>query len=165
LATLDFSCNTPVRLLDVHADASGDISDDLVAYTHAASFAHSTGFFSQYEGANMSPFIVDTLLWGLESFPCQDGDISTQADLMPYRPLLPPTVVWAGLTILHRVGPFWIPLAVLSLAFLVCRMQLGQPVSLGKRLFWGLLTILLGPFGLLAYLFSRRKKRRVAKNA
>ena len=113
----------------------------------------------------MSPFIVDTLLWGLESFSCQDGDISTQADLVRYRPLLPPTVTWAGLTILHRVGPFWIPLVVLSLAYLIWRMQLGQPASLGKRLVWVLLAILLGPFGLLAYLFTRRKKRRVAKEA
>jgi len=165
LSTLDFSCSTPVRLLDVHADVSGDIRDAPVAYTHAVGFAHSTSFFSQYKGANMSPFIVDTLLWGLESFPCQDGDISTQADLVRYRPLLPPTVSWAGLTILHRVGPFWIPLVVLSLAYLVWRMQLGQPASLGKRLVWVLLTILLGPFGLLAYLLSRRKKRRMAKMA
>ena len=165
LSTLDFSCRTPVRFLDVHAGLSGNVSDRFIAYTHAASFAHSTSFFSQYEGANMSPFIVDTLLWGLESSPCQDGDISTQADLVRYRPLPLPTVTWAGLTILHRVGPFWIPLVVLSLAYLVWRMQLGQPTSLGKRLVWMLLTILLGPFGLLAYLLTRRKKRRVAKEA
>jgi hypothetical protein len=165
LSTLDFSCNTPVRLLDVHANASGDIRDDLVAYTHAASFAHSTSFFSQYEGVNMSPFIVDTLLWGLESFPCQGRDTSSQADLVRYRPLLPPTVSWASMTILHRVGPFWILLVVLSLACLVWRMRSGQPASLGKRLVWILLAILLGPLGLLAYLFARRKKRRVAKGA
>ena len=113
----------------------------------------------------MSPFIVDTLLWGLESFPCQGGDTSSQADLVRYRPLLPPTVSWASMTILHRVGPFWILLVVLSLACLVWRMQSGQPASLGKRLVWVLLTILLGPLGLLAYLFARRKKRRVAKGA
>ena len=163
LSTLDFSCSIPVRMLDVHADVSGDVSDGLVTYTHAASFAHSTSFFSQYEGAQMSPFIVDTLLWGLESFPCQGGDISTQADMVRYRPLFPPTVSWAGLTILHRVRPIWILLIVLSLALLIWRMQLDQPVSLGKRLFWVLLTILLGPFGLLAYLLTRQKKRHVAK--
>jgi penicillin V acylase-like amidase (Ntn superfamily) len=164
-SSLDFSCRTPVRLLNVHADVSGDIRDELVAYTHAASFAHSTSFFSQYEGVNMSPFIVDTLLWGLESFPCQDGGISTQADLVRYLPLPPPTVAWAGLTILHRVGPFWIPLMALSLACLVWRMRLGRPASLGNRLVWVLMTTLLGPFGLLAYLFARWKKHRVAQEA
>jgi len=162
---IDFSCRTPVRLLDVHAEVSGDISDKFVAYSHAASFAHSTSFFSQYEGANMSPFIVDTLLWGLESFPCQDGGLSTQADLVRYRPLLPPSVSWAGLTILHRVGPTWILLTVLSLAFLIWRMALDQPASLGQRTVWVLLTILLGPYALLAYLLTRRKKRHVAKAA
>jgi choloylglycine hydrolase len=161
-SSLDFSCRTPVRLLNVHADVSGDISDELVAYTHAASFAHSTSFFSQYEGVSMSPFIIDTLLWGLESFPCQEGDISTQAGLVRYRPLLPPTVSWAGLTILNRVGPVWILLTVLSLALLIRRMFVDQPLSLGQRLAWVLFTILLGPCALLAYLLIRRKKRRMA---
>ena len=165
LSSLDFSCRTPVRLLDVHADVSGDVSDELVAYTHAASLAHSTSFFAQYEGAKLSPFVVDTLLWGLESFPCQDGDISTQADLVRYRPLLPPTAIWAGLTVLRHVWPVWILLTVLSLAYLIWRIALGQPASLGQRLIWVLVTILLGPFGLLAYLLTRRKKRRAAKVA
>jgi len=164
-SSVDFSCHTPVMLLDVHADVSGDISDKLVAYSHAASFTHSTSFFSQYEGANMSPFIVDTLLWGLESFSCQDGDISIQADSVHYRPLLPPTVSWAGLTILHRVGPIWILLTVLSLALLIWQMVFGQPTTVGQRLVWVMLTILLGPLALLAYLLTRRKKRHVAKAA
>ncbi|MBM3134720.1 MAG: linear amide C-N hydrolase [Chloroflexi bacterium] len=162
-SSLDFSCRTPVRLLDVHADVSGDVSDEFIVYTHAASFAHSTSFFSQHEGMSLSPFLVDTLLWGLESFPCQDSDTSTQADLVLYRPMLPPTVSWAGLAVLHRVGPFWIPLVALSLAFVVWRIALGQPSSLGRRLTWVLVTIILGPFGLLAYLLAQRKKRQVAQ--
>jgi len=165
LSTLDFSCSTPVRLLDIHADVSGNISDELVAYTHVASFAHSTNFFSQYEGVSMSPFIVDTLLWGLESFSCQDGDISAQADLVHYRPLLPPTVGWAGLTILHRVGPTWILLIMLSLAFIIWRMFMDQPMSLGQCFIWVLLATLLGPCALLAYLLFRQKKRRMARAA
>jgi penicillin V acylase-like amidase (Ntn superfamily) len=165
LSTLDFSCSTPVRLLDIHADVSGNISDELVAYTHVASFAHSTNFFSQYEGVSMSPFIVDTLLWGLESFSCQDGDISTQADLVHDHPLLPPTVGWVGLTILHRVGPTWILLTMLSLAFIIWRMFVDQPMSLGQRFVWVLLTILLGPCALIIYLLFQKKKRRVAEAA
>lgn len=159
-SSLDFSCHTPVRLLDVHADISGDVGDEFNSYSHTASFAHSTSFFSKYEGMNMSPILVDTLLWGVESFPCQDGEISVQADLVRFRPLIPPTVNWAGLTVLHRVGPFWIPLVVLSLAYVVWRMASGQPTSPSKRLAWAFITILLGPFGLLVYLLAQRKKRR-----
>lgn len=162
-SSLDFSCRTPVKVLDVHADVSGDISGKLVTYTHADSLAHSTRFFTEYEGISMSPLLVDTLLWGLESFPCQDGDHSTQADLVRYRPLLPPTVTWAGLMLLHRVGPFWIPLVVLSLAVVIWRMASSQPTSLGERLIWVLVTIFLGPLGLLAYLLIRRKKHQIGK--
>ena len=162
-SSLDFSCKTPVKLLDVHTDLSGDVSDDFVAYTHQASFTHTRNFFSQYQGVSVPPLLADTLLWGLESFPCQDGDISTQADLVLYHPLIPPTVGWAGLMILHRVGPFWILLVVLSLAFVIWRMATGYPSSTSKRLVWVLVTIILGPFGLLAYLLSQRKKHRIAK--
>jgi penicillin V acylase-like amidase (Ntn superfamily) len=159
LSDVDFSCRTPVRLLDVHADVSGDIHDELVDYTHGASYAHSTIFFTQYEGFTQPPFLVDTLLWGLESSPCQADDASTQADLVRYHPLLPPTVTWAGLSILHRVGPFWVPLVGLSLAIVIWRMALGHPSTLGRRLAWALATIILGPIGLLAYVFAQRKKR------
>ena len=106
---------------------------------------------------------MDTLLWGLESSPCQAGDASTQAELVSYRPLLPPTVTWAGLTILHRVGPFWVPLVGLSLAIVIWRMALGHPSTPGRRLAWALATIILGPIGLLAYLLSQRKSRQLVK--
>jgi len=160
LAALDFSCRTPVRLLDVHADLSGDVSDSLVAYSHKASFAHSIVFFTQYEGYTMSPLLVDTLLWGLESFSCQDGGLPTQANLVRYRRVLPPAAAWAGLTILHRVGPFWVPLLVLSLACLVWRMRLELPAFWGKQLVWVLVTLVLGPLGLLAYVLARWRKHR-----
>ena len=161
-SNLDFSCGTPVMLLDVHAEVSGDISNTLVPYTHTASYAHSTLFFSQYKSVSMSPFIIDTLLWGLESYSCQDDDTSTQADLEHYHPLLPPTVGWAGLTILHRVGPIWILLIMLSLAFIIWRLFVDHPLSLGQCIVWVLLTILLGPCALLAYWRFRQKKRRMA---
>jgi len=157
-ASLDFSCKTPVEVMDVHANLTGDISNKFIPYTHSASFTYTTDFFKQFQRV-MSPIMIDTLLWGLESFPCQDGDISTQTDLALYRPLIPPTMKWAGLMILHRVVPFWIPLVVLSLAYVVWLMAIGQPSSSGKRLTWALVTLILGPLGLLAYLLSHQKKR------
>jgi penicillin V acylase-like amidase (Ntn superfamily) len=164
-SSLDFSCRTSARLLDVHADVSGDIRSKLVAYTHADSFAHSTRFFTEYGGMSTSPLLVDTLLWGLESFPCQDGDLSTQTDLVRYRPLLPPTATWAGLMLLHRVGPFWIPLVMLSLAVVTWRMASDQPLPLSKRLAWMLTTIVLGPFGLLTYLLVQLIRPSTSKNS
>jgi penicillin V acylase-like amidase (Ntn superfamily) len=161
-SSLDFSCRTPVRMLNVHADVSGNFSNKFIDYTHAASFAHSKIFFTQYEGNTMSPLLVDTLLWGLESFPCQGDNISSQGDLVRYRPLLPQTGNWAGRMALHRVVPFWILLVGLSLAGLVWCMSSGYPSSTGQRLVWVLVTIILGPFGFLAYLLSRRKKHRIA---
>lgn len=112
---------------------------------------------------SLPSFLVDALLRGMESFSCVDGGISTQPDLTLYHPLLPPTVTWGGLKVLHRVWPIWILLVVLSLAFVIWRMALGQPASLGRRLVWMLVTILLGPLRLPAYLLTHRKKRRVAK--
>jgi hypothetical protein len=106
---------------------------------------------------------VDTLLWGLESFPCRDDDLSTQTDLVRYRPLLPPTATWAGLMLLHRVGPFWIPLVALSLAVIIWRIASDQPSPLGRRLVWVLSTVVLGPLGLLAYLLVQRKKHQKVK--
>jgi hypothetical protein len=69
---------------NVEANRSRDVSDKFVAYTLVASFIHRTSSFLQYEGANISPFIVDTTLWGLESFPCQESDILIYGDLMRY---------------------------------------------------------------------------------
>jgi hypothetical protein len=107
---------------------------------------------------DMSPILVDTLLWGLESFSCQGDDASFRMGQKSYHPLIPVTVRWAGLTLWHRVGPFWIPLLLLSLAYIAWRMSVGQLTSYGKRIFWLLLTTLLGPFGLIAYLLKQRNK-------
>ena len=152
-------------MLDVHTDVSGDISDDLVAYTHDVSFKHSNRFFTEYEGVSMSPILVDTLLWGVESFPCQEGESALQGGLIRYHPLIPPTIIWAGLTVLHRLWPVWALLLGLSLAYLFWCMAADKPTSMSKRLLWVLVTILLGPFGLLAYLVARRVKRRPLKAA
>ncbi len=156
---LDFSCHPPIKHLDVHADVSGDISDELITYTHAAGFSYTTSFFEQFGGMDMSPILVDTLLWGLDSFSCQDDGLPIQAGLVTYHPLVPVTVSWAGLMLWHRVGLYWILLVVLSLAYVIWRMVVRSPISSRKRLFWLLVTTLLGPFGLLAFVLTQRKKQ------
>jgi len=158
-AGLDFSCHTPIKYLDVHADVSGNISDELKTYTHAAGFSYTTSFFEEFGGMDMPPILVDTLLWGLESFSCQDDDLPIQAGLVTYHPLVPVTVSWAGLMLCHRVGLYWILLVVLSLVYVIWRMVGGYPASSRKRLVWLLATTLLGPFGLLAFALAQRKKQ------
>jgi hypothetical protein len=164
-ADLDFSCRTPVRLLDVHANVSGDISDDLVAYSHALGYAHGIIFFTQYEGFSMSPFLVDTLLRGMESFPCQEGEISAAMDLERYHPLIPPTIIWAGLTVMHRLWPVWALLLGFSLACLLWLVAADKQITMSKRLLWVLVTVVLGPVGLLVYLVTRQRRRRTVKAA
>lgn len=147
-------------MLDLQTQVSGDVHENLTAYSHNVSFRHSNRFFTEFEDVSMSPIMVDALLWGVESFPCQEGESTFQGSLIRNRPLIPPTMIWAGLTILHRLWPVWVVLLGLSLAFLFRRMALDKPATLSTRLVWVLVTIILGPIGLLAYLAAKRVKRR-----
>jgi pilus assembly protein TadC len=77
--------------------------------------------------------------------------------------LLPPPVLWAGLAIFYWVWPVWVPLTLLSLAYVAWRMARGAPGSWIKRLAWMLVVLLLGPFGFLAYVLAQRRRRRTAE--
>ena len=142
----------------------GDVSEAFVDYTHAESFAHSRIRFAEGP-VTLPPFLVRWLLCGVESFPCMEDRVSTPSDALRYRPLLPVPVRWAGLTIFRRSWRNWLVLTVLSLLVIICRMASDRPTSLGKRLAWMLVTILLGPIVLLAYLVTRKTKRRAIKAA
>jgi penicillin V acylase-like amidase (Ntn superfamily) len=41
---LDFSCRTPVRMINIKAELEGDIAADLMDYDHAISLAHFVSF-------------------------------------------------------------------------------------------------------------------------
>ena len=69
---LDFSCRTPVTMLDVQANLAGGVSGSFVPYSHEVSLAHTLGFFAKYERLNYPPFLIETLLRGLESSPCRE---------------------------------------------------------------------------------------------
>jgi penicillin V acylase-like amidase (Ntn superfamily) len=107
LGVLDFSCHTPVMMLDVHADVSGDISDSLVVYSREVSLDHTLNFVEQYELLDLPPLLADALLGGLESFPCVAGEADAVEEagllLKDGMPLLPPRVKWVGLTVLRRL--------------------------------------------------------------
>jgi penicillin V acylase-like amidase (Ntn superfamily) len=163
LGVLDFSCHTPVMMLDVHADVSGDISDSLVVYSREVSLDHTLNFVEQYELLDLPPLLADALLGGLESFPCVAGEADAVEEagllLKDGMPLLPPRVKWVGLTVLRRLWPVWIPLTLLSLAFVIYRLARRPGLSWGRRLAWVLVVTAVGPFGLLVYLLAHRKRR------
>jgi hypothetical protein len=159
-SSLDFCCRTPVMMLDIHAGLSGDIKDDLVVYSHQASLDHMLGFIERYQRVDLHPFVVDALLTGLERFPCKEGDASAMEDagvcLEGSSPLLPPRVTWVAVAVFQRVWPVWIALTLLSLAFVVWHLERSQVVSWRTRWVWVFVVALLGPFGLLVYLFAHR---------
>lgn len=161
-STLDFSCQTPVMMLDIHTDISGDIHDALEVYSHEKSLKHSINYFKQYERINLPSFIIDGLLRGFESFPCQADEVSTGEDakLHPekYRPLLPPRVIWVVRAVFQRIWPIWLLVTLLSLGFLIWRQTRSPAMSWGKRLVWMLIVIVLSVFGLLIYLLTHRKR-------
>ena len=70
---LDFTCGTPVQMLDVHADLSGDISDDLETYSHETSLDHFVNVLEKL-GLGSPRDRLGSLLQKMEGFPCTDGE-------------------------------------------------------------------------------------------
>jgi choloylglycine hydrolase len=73
LNRLDFTCGTPVQMLDVHADLRGDIGDDLETYSHEASLDHFVNVFGKL-GLENPRDQLGSLLRQMERFPCVDGE-------------------------------------------------------------------------------------------
>lgn len=161
-STLDFSCQTPVMMLDIHADISGDIRNALEVYSHKKSLKHCINYFKQYERINLPSFVIDGLLRGFESFPCQIDEVSRGEDakvhLEKYRPLLSPRVTWVVRAVFQRIWPIWLLVTLLSLGFLIWHQTRSSAMSWGKRLVWMLVVIVLSVFGLLIYLLTHRKR-------
>jgi len=70
LTMLDFSCTTPVRMLDIHQDLSGDISNDFMPYSHEMSLNHSLRYFEKWGLVDISPDTIRALTEHLGSFEC-----------------------------------------------------------------------------------------------
>jgi penicillin V acylase-like amidase (Ntn superfamily) len=69
---LDFACGTPVQMLDVHEELSGDVSDDLITYSHEVNFDHLVNVLEKL-GVDVPRDQVETLLQQVESYPCLEG--------------------------------------------------------------------------------------------
>ena len=71
-AMLDFSCATPVRMLDIHQDLSGDISDSFMPYSPEVNLNHFLRFLEKYGLIDISPEEIEELTEHLESFECSE---------------------------------------------------------------------------------------------
>ncbi|TKJ47978.1 hypothetical protein CEE34_00675 [Candidatus Aerophobetes bacterium Ae_b3a] len=72
LTMLDFSCTTPVGMLDIHQDLSGDISNDFMPYSPEVNLNHFLRFFEEYGLVDISPEETKELTEHLESFECSE---------------------------------------------------------------------------------------------
>jgi hypothetical protein len=69
---LDFSCQSPVKMIDVNDKLSGDITEQLVEYTYNYHFEHALRAVRKYElkmtSEELKKYILD-----VEAFPCLDS--------------------------------------------------------------------------------------------
>jgi penicillin V acylase-like amidase (Ntn superfamily) len=152
---LDFSCQSPVQMMDVQVANSGDVSGEWELYDHKVSLNHTINFFKAYERLDYPAVLLEVLLRGLESFPCMEEEVQDGRISLPYRenydPLLPVRVTYIARGIILNAWPFWVPLTLLSLAYVIWRMARDKSISWRKGLVWGLIVLVFGPLGLLVY--------------
>jgi hypothetical protein len=159
---LDFSCQTPAKMMDVHTPGFGDVSGNFTLYDHKVSLSHTVNFMEAYERLNYPTLLLEVLLRGLEGFPCMQDEIQVGSISLPfqenYSPLLPVRVTWATWAIVVNAWPFWVALTLLSFTYVIWRMTQDRSASWRSRLVWCLVILLLGPFGMLLYVFIHRKR-------
>lgn len=73
LKDLDFSCRTPVMMLDMHANYSGDVSAKLKAYSHEAVLKKTLQSVA-FHRPDMPEETVRQMLDHMEHFACTDSD-------------------------------------------------------------------------------------------
>jgi penicillin V acylase-like amidase (Ntn superfamily) len=162
--SVNFSCRGLVKMMDVHAAGSGDVSEELELYDHKVSMNHTIDFFEAYERLDYPAVLLEVLLRGLENFPCMEEEVLDGSISLPnmerYDPLLSIRLTWIARAIVLNVWPFWVPLTLLSLAYVIWRMTKDRPASWSKGLGWGLVVLVLGLFGLLIYILAHRNRIR-----
>jgi len=83
LTALDFSCRTPFQMLDVNADLSGNVANDLQPYSHEAALAQLWSFV-QEEGLEDTHAESAAYIAHLESYACtEEGDLATGSQDVP----------------------------------------------------------------------------------
>jgi choloylglycine hydrolase len=67
---LDFSCGTPVKMLDIHEKFAGDLADELRVYSTEFHLEHALDAWKKW-GENRSPESLMKEIRYIESFPCE----------------------------------------------------------------------------------------------
>ena len=165
---LNFSCGAPVMMLDVNAGQAGEINGDLVEYSHEMVLDHSLSVVTNLWQVDVSALYAETILSGFESFACMEDNAAALATPALYvenhPPLLPPLVTWAGWMVFNRLWRAWVVLTLLSLVLVIWRLARDQVKTRAAWLAWVLAVILLGPFGLLACLLVRCRRRLMSQS-
>jgi hypothetical protein len=115
-SSLDFSCNSPTMLLDIHAGDAGDIADDVLEYSHKTAFEHSAFFAKSVWQVDVSSLFVGTILTAFEGYACMEDNYvaldNPQLYMENHPPVLPPLVTWTLMLIFKRL---WSASLVLTL--------------------------------------------------
>jgi choloylglycine hydrolase len=83
LDKIDFACDAPALMLDIHEDLSGEVSRQLDPYSHERSVEHFCQFFDEW-GLDISRNRTERLVQHLEGFACAVGQgAATVADAAP----------------------------------------------------------------------------------
>jgi penicillin V acylase-like amidase (Ntn superfamily) len=164
-AEFRLSCQAPIRVVDAQAAGAGDISGNLIEYSHKAALAHSLAAITNMWQVDYSPFTIEILLAGVDSYSCLEGNPSALASPARYvetHPVrLPPLVTWTMMVLVKRIGPVWLVAGLLSLVVAHRQSGAGTTTSWRAELVLGLAAVLLGPLGWLGYrLLTRQPGRR-----
>ena len=119
-AKLNFDCGSQIRMLDVHAPLSGDISDRLGQFTFDANLQHTLNFLNKWGNMQLSELEVEVLERGLASFPCERPAAPYQEESTR---MVSPLVGWVALALLYRFWPVGIILGLGVVALGVWRVR------------------------------------------
>jgi len=69
---LDFSCQSPVKMIDINEKLSGDITDQLKVYSFKLHYDHALRAAKKY-GLEMEPEELKKQIRAIEEFPCESS--------------------------------------------------------------------------------------------
>jgi penicillin V acylase-like amidase (Ntn superfamily) len=163
---LDFSCGSPVMMLDIHAAGEGHLNTSLEEYSHQVALDYMLSVLPRW--TDTPPYEINIILTGFEHNACLEGNYlavnNPDAYLKAHPSLLPPLVIWAGLVAFEQLWWVWLILVLGSLAFTILRLARYRISQRGLWTTWILITIITGPFGPLALWLSQHRSYRRAKN-
>jgi penicillin V acylase-like amidase (Ntn superfamily) len=71
LKELDFSCKSPIKMIDINERLSGDITNQLKAYSTKMHFGHAFSALKKW-GSEIDPDELMKQIKFIEEFPCMD---------------------------------------------------------------------------------------------